>query len=156
MKLSYPNHRSGIYGWNLVEILEQFKHPRWNAIGVECTIYGNAPREKAGIAPSGTVWVAPAAVYYDPERGWLADEWGKREFLFAIRKGSIPAQTTLEARFDENMARWVPTSKGGEITRGWVPLLRDLLKGGHLRPHPELSLLIGQDSTNLCPREYRI
>lgn len=142
-----------IYSWTLLDLLRKHKHPRHNAIGVEATIYGNAPRKAAGIEPHGTAWVAPSAVYYNSRnQQWMGDHTQPRDFLVAIRQGCIPAYTIRTARFDEGKARWVD----GDLTRGWIPLLVDLLKEGHLRSHSEISHLIGQDSRELCPTRFRV
>ena len=130
-----------MFPWEFTDILQAYKHPRWASIGVEATIYGNAPRKEVGIDPCGSVWVAPAAVYYSNGK-WLSDDTQGRTWVCAVPQNIIPYTTLRSAIWDEDRLRWT----GGEIKRGWRNALEELLKAGHLRPHAHLSYLLGLDT----------
>jgi hypothetical protein len=138
-----------MWSWEFTDLLQAYLHPRWWSIGVESTIYGNQPRERMGIAPHGTIWVAGPAVHLF--RGQWHETKEPRERLIAIRKGCIPAKGIQTAQWNEENLRW----EKGDLTRGWVPALEYLIKSGYLRPHKNLSTLLGHD-TFRHSGEYRL
>lgn len=129
---------SSAHPGDLVRLIQRHIHPRWASIGVECTRFGQQPRDALGIAPMGTLWVAAPHVYYNGQQ-WLADRYGSREWLFAIPQNEVPYETIKTAEWDEQMVRW----KNGEMKRGWKIILQDLVTAGHIRAHPEINEAIG-------------
>jgi hypothetical protein len=153
-----------IFPGELEALLRKYKHPRWSDIGVESTRFGNQPREQVGIDPCGTVWVAAPCVYYKSRNGqWLADSDQVREWSFAISKNLIPPYTIRTKEYDEDRGMWVDpnpmtSSLHGttDIKRGWITLLDELVRAGHLRACKEISYLIGRNAEDLCPDQFKL
>lgn len=129
---------SSAHPGDLLRVMQRYIHPRHSDIGVACTRFGQAPRDALGIAPMGTVWVAPPGVYYN-HGSWLSVNEQEREWLFAIPQNEVPYETIKTAEWDEDMTRW----KNGEMKRGWKIIIQDLVTAGHLRNHPDLERLVG-------------
>lgn len=120
----------------LMEILQRFKHPRLNSIGIISNRWGDRIRREVGLVGRyGSVYVATCT---------------DRELPYLIPLDSIPYMTRREAFWDEKQNRF--RQDFGRVTvRGWRNLLANLVKDRSLRPDDELSYLIGEDTFKLAP-----
>ena len=130
-----------MYPCDLLEVLTQFKHPRWNTIQVHADRWGARPREEVGIAPHGTIFVASAIDNV---------EFGGKHWLGPVPQDEVPRNTVKTAERDYDTGTW----KGGDLLRGWRALLDDLVKQGHLYPCQEMSYLIDRNSYDVAERHW--
>lgn len=117
-------------------LLHRHRHPRWPSIGVACLDRVNEARAAAGIEKCGTVYVANVDEMRD---------------LFSIPANCLPYTSIKTAEWDEGQSRW----KDGGLARGWRPALETLVRKTYLSPSNELSWLIGKDTFQIAPIEYR-
>ena len=126
-----------MYPDEFVQLLRKHKAPRWHTIGVTSSQVTNWQRQKdTPFDQSGTVYVGGLDGYRD---------------LFVVPCNCLPYTSIKTATWSEERARW----ENGIITRGWRTALNMLVKGTYLYPSPELSWLIGQDTFDLYPKEFR-
>jgi hypothetical protein len=121
-----------MFTWELMGLLWKHKNPRFDSCGVLKTRHGNNPRKDANLGEAGSVWFSKP----DERREVMTVPWG-----------CIPYATIRTATFNEDTLRW----EGGELIRGWRSILYNLVKVGYLLPSDELDVLVGEDTTALCP-----
>lgn len=127
-----------MYPGELLQHLRYFLHPRWISIGVACsTVVNNQRRSETIFGSCGTVWVANAHEMRD---------------LFVVPCDCLPYASIRTATWNEQRTRW----EDGEIVRGWRTTLAQLCASTYLKPDPELSWLVGEDTFKLFPRAARM
>lgn len=125
----------------LMAIVRRHKHPHISAIGLESNRWGDRAREAAGLVGRyGTLYVVEH----------VGGEW---DASMVIPLGMIPYYTRREAAWHPDQHRF-QQQFGRRTERGWRNILATLCRWGALRPHEDLSYLMGEDSFKLVPREY--
>jgi hypothetical protein len=125
--------KRGMWAWELKEVLQTCLHPRWNTVWVEANRWGERNRAGAGLRTDmGTVFFAKAQ----------GDYTKAVETPFSVRLGQLPEDTVVTWREDGSDVR--------DTYIGWRPMLKSLVKGGYLRPHPLLDKWLDCDSRTLA------
>ncbi len=116
-----------MYPDELLSHLWDFKHSRYNTVGVSCNRWGRRVRTDVGIHKDfGTVYFATPR---------------KREHLHVVPCDCLPYASIVDSEIDHERHQVT-----GDSIRGWRILLSTLCRDGYLFPNDELSFLIGEDT----------
>jgi hypothetical protein len=128
-----------MYPAEVQALLRKHCHPAFASVNVIRTHYGDQVDREANRLPHGTV---------------VFSTWNRRFAPKVVPADCIPYRGNMGAvqaldQWDDLRACWKWAQEAP--LRGWISLFESLVKGGWLRPHPEISYLIGKDTVLLAP-----
>jgi hypothetical protein len=118
-------------------LLRRHLHPRWWSVWVYCDRWGKKWREIAEIPTDlATLFVA----------GYN----GPKKQIAVVPQNQLPFWTQREVFIDRETGK----ETWSHAAKGWHPLMKDMLKEGHLRPSKEIGKLLGVDAWRHCKKEF--